>query len=129
MPRFKRLNLTALGFGVLAAQACSNPAGPDALVEAIQIDRVEVRILEGLPPLAMAHVEGVLGDGCSELHSQTQARTGNAVTITILRQRPRAALCTQIAKLYSADIPLQGQYPPGRYVLRVNGFEKTFSVE
>jgi hypothetical protein len=49
--------------------------------------------------------------------------------LTILKQRPRQAVCTAIAKLYEADVPLQGQYPPGRYVLRVNGFEKPFTTE
>ena len=77
----------------------------------------------------MAHVQGILGDGCSELRSQSQARLGHLVLVTILRQRPRDAVCTQIAKVYVADIPLQGEYPPGQYVLRVNEVEKAFTTE
>lgn len=127
----RRLNalLTATSLGAVTAVACSNPADPDLVVDLVQIESVEVRIMESSPPQAAAHVEGVLGDGCSELHSQTQTRSENTVTITILRQRPRDAICTQIAKSYVADIPLEGQYPPGRYVLRVNGVETTFSTE
>jgi hypothetical protein len=115
---------------VLGAFACSNPAAaPEVEVTPIQIDRVEVRVLESSPPQATARVEGVIGDGCSELHSESQSRTGNTVTLTILRARPRGAICTQQAKLYAADVSLQGQYPPGDYVLRVNGVEEKFRTE
>ena len=114
----------------LGASACSSPATPpDVEVTPIQVDRVEVRVLESSPPQAAAHVEGVLGDGCSELHSENQSRAGNTVTLTILRERPRDAICTQQAKLYAKDFTLQGQYPPGEYVLRVNGVEKTFRTQ
>jgi hypothetical protein len=114
----------------LGASACSDPAAaPDVEVTPIQIDRVEVRILETSPPRATARVEGILGDGCSELHSENQSRTGNTVTLTILRERPRNAACTQQAKLYESDFTLQGEYPPGEYVLRVNGVEKTFRTQ
>ena len=123
--------MAAIGFTALLAVACasSNPAGAGPLVEPIQIDSVDVRILESSPPQAVAHVQGFLGDGCSEFHSLSQSRSGSTITLTILRQRPRDAICTQIAKLYDADIPLEGQYPPGRYVLRVNGVEKAFTTE
>ena len=114
---------------LVLASGCSGPAAPDLLVEPIQIDSVEVIVMESAPPLASAHVRGILGDGCSTLQSVTQARSGNAVTLTILRQRPKDAICTQIAKLYDAVIRLDGQYPQGRYTLRVNGFEVVFETE
>jgi len=111
------------------ALGCSNPAGPGLTVDDIQIESVDVRILESSPPQAVALVRGWLSDGCSEFHSLNQSRSGSTITLTILKQRPRQAVCTAIAKLYEADVPLQGQYPPGRYVLRVNGFEKPFTTE
>ena len=127
----RRLNaaLAATSLCAVAALACSTPTSPDLIVDPIQIESVEVHITAGSPPQAEAHVEGILGDGCSEFHSQAQTRSGNTVTITLLRERPRDAICTQIAKLYVADIPLEGQYPPGRYELRVNDVEKTFTTE
>jgi len=122
--------IAALLIGLAAGlAACSNPAGPDTFVEPIQIHRVDVRILESAPPGATAHVEGFVGDGCSSLHSVEQARSGNTVTVTILRRRVAADACIQIAILYDEDIPLSGQYPPGTYVLRVNGVERTFRTE
>jgi hypothetical protein len=76
----------------------------------------------------VAHVEGVLGDGCSTFHSLSRKRAKSTVTLTILRQRPRSAMCTQIARLYAEDISLQGAYPAGRYLLVVNGVERSFST-
>ena len=122
-----------LSVGLAAALACayqSNPTGADDLVvEPIQVESVDVLILESFPPQAVAHVQGILGDGCSEFHSLRQERSGNTITVTILRQRPRDAICIQIGKVYDENIPLQGQYPPGRYLLRVNEVVKRFTTE
>ena len=117
------------GLATAAAAGCSSPTDPELVIGQIQIERVDVRILESFPPQAVAHVEGVLGDGCTEFHSLEQRRSGNTVTVTILNTRPREAICTMIAKLYKADIPLEGQYPPGQYVVRVNGLENAFRTD
>ena len=128
------MSWTRLGVAILAlagaplALGCGTPATPDVVTEPIQIDRVDVAILESSPPQATALVQGVIGDGCSSVHSVTQQRTGNVVTVTILRERPREAICTQIAKLYDETIRLEGTFPPGDYVLRVNSVEKPFST-
>jgi hypothetical protein len=34
-----------------------------------------------------------------------------------------------MARLYDETIPLEGTFPPGRYVLRVNGTETSFATE
>lgn len=121
---------------LLAGASCSesNPTGAgdpsdELVIEPIHIERVDVLILESFPPQATAHVRGVVGDGCSELHSVQQERSGGAVTMTILRQRPREAVCIQIAKLYDEHIRLEGNYPPGEYVLSVNDFVTTFTTQ
>ena len=116
----------------VAAVGCDDserPTAPRVEVTPIQIDSVDVQVQESSPPRAAAHVRGVIGDGCSELHSVQQARSGNAVILTILRERPIDAVCTQIARLYDETIPLEGTFPPGRYVLRVNGIETPFATE
>ena len=114
--------------GAHLALACASPATPDLVIEPIQVDRVDTLILESSPPQVTARVQGVLGDGCATLHSVAQQRSANTVTVTILRERPREAICTQIAKLYDEVLRLEGQFPPGNYVLRVNAFEKAFST-
>jgi len=133
MSKIPITTLMSIGLAAVLAAACSyqsNPTGADdLLVEPIQVESVDVLILESFPPQAVAHVRGILGDGCSEFHSLQQERSGNIVTVTILRQRPRDAICTQIGKVYDENIPLEGQYPPGRYVLRVNEVVKRFTTE
>lgn len=94
----------------------------------IYISRVDVQILESVPPRVTAHVEGAF-DGCAELNSERQVRFGNTVTITILSQHPRKAICLQTAKFYRKDIPLEGTFPPGDWLLRVNGVDYTFVTQ
>ena len=113
---------------VLLGCSSAAPTRPDLVTEPIQIESVDVLILESAPPQVSARVRGVLGDGCATLHSVGQERSGNTVTVTILRERPRDAICIQIAKLYDETIRLEGQFPPGDYVLRVNAFPRAFST-
>lgn len=113
----------------LAACSRSSPASGDLLIDPIQIDGVDVLVQESSPPQASARVRGVIGDGCSSLHSVAQERSGTTVVLTILRQRPADAVCTQIAKLYDETIRLEGTFPPGRYLLRVNDVETSFTTE
>lgn len=116
-----------LAFFALLLVGCTSPSSPSLDIEPITIESVEVQV-SGDPPRVAAHVRGVVGDGCSTVHSVTQARAGNVVTITILRERPKDAICVQLAKLYDEVIPLDGQYPRGRYTLRVNAFETAFET-
>ena len=120
--------LAMLGLGALVA-ACSGSTCPDLIVEPIRITHVDVRIMESLPPQVLVHVEGVLGDACAEINSVTESRLGRRITIAVLRERPRDAICAQIAKLYEEDVLLEGTYPAGEYVLRVNDYETTFTTE
>jgi hypothetical protein len=99
------------------------------LIAPIQIDQVEVRIVESLPVQVFAHVTGVIGDGCSEAMPVKQTREGNTLTLTINRQRPAEAMCTQIAKIYEETIQLTGDFPPGEYVLKVNDVTQAFTIK
>ncbi|MBP7689182.1 MAG: hypothetical protein KA765_14795 [Thermoflexales bacterium] len=104
------------------------PPTRDTIIEPIQIDQVEIRIAESFPVQVFAHVTGVIGDGCSSVLPAEQKREGNTVTVTINRQRPAEAMCTQIAKLYDENIRLSGDFPPGEYTLKVNAVTQTFTV-
>jgi hypothetical protein len=108
---------------------CSSPVEPSVLIEPIAIDEVDVLVLESFPPRASAHVKGIIGDGCAELRSVAQSRSGNVTVVTILRERPRDAVCTQIARLYDAIVPLDGVFPPGHYEVIVNGFRQPFATQ
>jgi hypothetical protein len=115
----------------LAATACGSTSDPTDLtpvVGPIQIESVAVRVAESLPVQVFAHVSGIVGDGCSTLLPIEQSREGNLVAISILRQRPKAAICTQIARLFDQDIRLLGAFPPGHYTVRVNETIRSFDV-
>ena len=119
--------LAAVSFG------CGSPTGPGpepgTIVSLIQVESLEiVRNASSSSGLGV-RVQGVLGDGCTELVLPIeQEREGALVRIRILRQRPADAVCTQIAKLFDQVVPLLGEFPPGPYVVRVNDSELAFSV-
>ena len=110
---------------------CGSPTAPTPrlLIEPIQIESLDLVADPSLPSGLGVRVQGVIGDGCSELLPPiTQTRQGAVVSITIRKQRPRDAVCIQIAKLFDQVIPLQGEYPAGQYTVRVNDRELSFSV-
>jgi hypothetical protein len=119
---------------LLLGAACSKPATPSnpdsapLIVSRIQVDSVRVRFAQSFPVQVFARVQGVVGDGCSSLLPIEQSRSGNVVTLEIKRQRPRDAICTQIAKLFDQDIRLDGEFRTGEYTLNVNGSPSSFQV-
>jgi hypothetical protein len=124
-----KLTLLMACLALAPLTACNGtPATPDLVIGPIQIDSVEVIVGAIAPPPVEVHVRGVVGDGCSVLHSVRQERSSRTVTITILRQRPSDAVCTQQARLYDARIPLEGAFPTGSYLVRVNGVERAFTI-
>jgi len=118
----------AIGVAGLAAACGRSPAAPApnpaVTIRPIHVDSVEV-ILQGPPS---AHVQGVVGDGCTQVSGTEIARQAAEITITILAQRPTDAICTQIARLYDETLRLPGEYPSGTYTLRVNGVERSFTI-
>ena len=119
----------ALAAGAATAAACGHsPAAPapspPVTIRPIHVDSVEV-VLEGGPSV---RVRGVIGDGCTTLSSVQQERGRAAIDITILAERPTDAICTQIARLYDETLRLPGAYPPGTYLVRVNGVEQAFTI-
>jgi len=101
---------------------------PPTVVEPIQVDTVDVRVAESFPVQVYAHVTGFIGDGCAELLPTSQSREGTTVTLEIRRRRAVGVFCTQIAKLYDESTRLTGEFPAGRYELRVNGKSYPFEV-
>lgn len=119
---------------VLLAAACgkgspSQPDSPPMSVSRIPIESVTIRIAQSFPVQVFARVKGVVGDGCSALLPIEQSRAGNVITLEIKRQRPRDAICTQIAILFDQEIRLQGEFRTGEYTLNVNGSAYSFRVE
>ena len=122
-----RYSRVAVAMSVVVMIACgssaTSPQTPKTIIRPIHVDSVDVILA---PP--SVHVRGVIGDGCTELGSVRMQRAESTVSITIFGERPEEAICSQIAKLYDATLVLPGDFPPGPYVLRVNGVEKTFTI-
>lgn len=120
---------------MLTAVACapngtpSQPESPGMAIGRIQIDSVTIRTAQSFPVQVFARVQGVIGDGCSTLLPLEQTRSGSVVTLEITRQRPKDAICTQIAKLYDEQIRLEGEFRAGDYTLQVNGRSYPFRVD
>ncbi len=109
------------------ANAGTPPAG-ELLIRPVQVTGVDVRIAESYPPQGFAEVTGVLGDGCTEALEPLVQRDGDVITVTILSQRPRDAVCTMIAREYRTTVPLGALEPGKQYTLRVNDYETVFSA-
>ena len=120
--------LVACSPSVAAPAATPTPAG-DMVIKPIQIDQVEVSVAESFPVQVYAHIKGLVGDGCTEALPAQQTRQGHTITITIDSQRPKGAICIQIAKIYDETIRLQGEFPSGDYTLKVNDVTQTFHVD
>lgn len=118
----------ALGFAALGCSSPTQPSGEEFVVAPIRITSVEVRFQGSAPPQAVAHVSGIYASACATLNSLRQARTGNTVTVTVLDQNPKKVVCIAVIKPYQADIPLEGAFPLGNYLLTVNGVERAFSI-
>lgn len=118
------LPLLACGTGV-------GPASPSGTRETdrLAVESVQVRVLESFPVQVSAQVKGYLRDGCESLAATTQARSGNAITVTIATARETGRACVQVTAPVDENVRLDGAFPPGTYVVRVNGVEQTFRVD
>jgi len=112
---------------LVLASACGSA---DTAVEIVplRVDRVDVLVLESLPPMIHAVVTGTLPTACSSIESVTQARTGNVIEVTITTRTDPDVVCVLVVKEVTERVRLEGSFPPGQYVLRVNGVESRFQV-
>lgn len=137
------LAVTLMGCGAQSTSSTSVPTATPTTVAAtaiptvdmaaneinpMPIDRVEVQIRESQPVQVAVAVYGTLSDGCTQFHQMTQRRTGNTIEIEITAIRPKDGMCTQVIKTYTNTIALEGEFPTGTYVVRVNSVEQTFNI-
>ena len=115
--------------GALAAGACVMNA-PSEIVHDMQIEDVSVRFEPSAPPRPVAHIRGIIPDGCSTLNAVEQTRTGNGNTILVRVTliRPTEAACVQVIEIFERDVPLEGAFPPGNYLVLVNGVAREFAL-
>ncbi len=96
--------------------------------ELLPVERVDVQVLESFPVQVQVVVQGSLPDACTEVGEVRQTRDGNTLTMTIGTSRPVDAMCAQVLMPVEQTVPLDGPFPPGTYVVNVNGVETSFTV-
>ncbi len=116
---------------VLLLGACTiadNPPRPAPPPGVLSVERIDVQVLESDPVQVVAHVQGWLGDGCTTLGPISQTRSGAVIQVTLDAVHSGADLCTAIAPVVDERITLEGDFPPGEYILEILGDQISFTV-
>lgn len=123
MTRLSRLLLAA---ALLGPVACASPS--EATREGLlQVESVDVLVSLSFPPQVSAAVTGVVPTPCTAIGRVEQRREGNTITVTIATET-REVVCIQIIARVTHTVRLEGSFPSGDYVLRVNGVERRFQI-
>jgi hypothetical protein len=101
---------------------------PRPLVELVTVDTVNVEIQESQPVQVVAHVIGSMPNGCYSLGEVRQERFDNTIELTVQMKNSGAEVCTMNIPGVDTRVTLDGDFPSGDYVLRVNGQVYNFSV-
>jgi hypothetical protein len=118
---------------MLLLSACGGTGGGQVTVPSepsgtLQVSGVELRTSLAGTSRPSVRVQGVLLDGCTSLGPISQRREGRTIIVSIPTIHTGASVCTQVAQLVDLTIPLEGDFPPGEYVVRVNGVERRFRI-
>ncbi len=84
------------------------------------IERAETLVLESYPMQLRLHVSGYQQDGCRVPVQTLVARDGNTITVSIFRELPPDAICTQVIMAYEDTVTLGSDFTSGHYTIRVN---------
>lgn len=87
------------------------------------IHEVDVLVMESFPMQVQLHVRGEHPDGCQLPVIVEQSREENIVTVSIYREIPGDVFCPMVLQPYEDTIRIDGNFEPGTYVFRVNGYE------
>jgi hypothetical protein len=118
---------TVLSVFVLLSLACGHtPTGPPS-DGVLHVTGVEARIAESFPPQVFIAVRGLLPDPCHSVDAVAQDRQGDIITVLISTRRSGEA-CPAVVVPVEHTVRLEGPFPPGSYVVRVNGVEAWFRI-
>ena len=86
------------------------------------IENVEVIVLESYPMQIHLQVAGYQPDGCDAPVQVEQRRDDNHVYVEIYRSLDPNVMCPMNIAQYSKNIPLEGGFESGAYIIDVNGY-------
>ena len=98
-----------------------------AVVDSIAV-RPAGRPLPGDGVAVEVLVQGALPDACAELTDVTQSRDSQFVTVDLTMRQPRETVCAAVVRPFRFYLMLDGSYPAGSYLLRLNGKTVPFQV-
>jgi inhibitor of cysteine peptidase len=98
------------------------------IITDMPVREVVVLIAESLPVQVSVEVIGYLPDGCTTRHETHQSREGNTVTIEMTTKRSKDRICTKVVTDIRERVYI-GTFPPGNYLVIVNGVKKEFRVD
>lgn len=94
----------------------------------LRVGDVEIIISDTLPVEVVVQVNSYLPDSCTRFDRVEQSRDGNDIVLQIFTTRPADIACAQKIKPFSKAILLEGDFPPGDYVVTINGKPYPFTV-
>lgn len=109
----------------------TKPIQPENIIlDEATVNSISISILESFPVQVHVNATGFLGDGCTTLADITTSQEGNTFFITINKQRPVDAICTQQLTTFDENIPLDvNGLPAGTYTVNVNGVTDSFTLD
>jgi len=108
----------------------ATPTDQDLLVTPALVESIEIRLLESFPVQVQVVVKGILGDVCTTLGQIAQLRENNTFRVTIMAQRPAAAVCAAMIAPFETTISLDANgLPAGTYFVDVNGARGSFTLD
>jgi hypothetical protein len=93
----------------------------------LQVQRVESTATLTLPARVTLQVTGILADSCTQLGAVSQSRDGATVTVLIATNR-QGTICAQVTSTVTVQVPLDGAFPAGEYLARVNATDYRFKI-
>lgn len=114
---------------MLSACGATGPTNGSAQPENLmQIDSVDIQIAESTPVQVSTRLQGTLADGCTSLSTISQERTENTINIILTAEHSGDEACIMVAPMIDETVVLEGEFPPGEYIVRVGDIEQTFNV-
>ena len=100
----------------------------DSIKVMTQIHSVTAHVSESFPMRIRLEVAGEHPDGCDYPVKIEQFRQGNIIQIDVYRDVPADVICPMILQSYQSEIPLDGAFESGRYIIKVNALSQTIDI-
>lgn len=120
--------LPLLALGVSCGGKLPSGNSPLLPLGTFEVLQASARIAESYPAQVTLELEGRMPNVCSELLPVTQTRDNNRVQVSIQTRATSEVCILLLPAPMRLNVPLQGGFTSGEYVVTVNGFELRFRI-